>query len=103
MIRKDFTPQFKPYTQPSRFPDNRPVSKEIIKTDDTVLSAAMVSVINTNNPSEILNFFQTKLGASYKDKDGNTPLHFLMMIDDCVELPSPNNPVPFSIMLCVLS
>ena len=82
MIPKDFPPQNKPYIPPSRFPDNRPVSKEIIKTDDTNLGAAMVSAINTNNPSEILNFFQTKLGASYKDKEGNTPLHFTMMIDE---------------------
>jgi hypothetical protein len=82
MSRKEFPFQSKPYIPPSRFPDNRPVSKEIIKTDDSILGAAMVSVINTNNPSEILNFFQTKLGASYKDKDGNTPIHFLMMIDE---------------------
>jgi hypothetical protein len=80
MIRKNFNP--KPYIPPSRFPDNRPVSKEIIKSDDTNLNAAMVAAINTSNPSEILNFFQTKLGANYVDKDKNTPLHFIVMIDE---------------------
>ena len=80
MIRKDFTP--KPYIPPSRFPDNRPISREIIKSDDSNLNAAMVAAINTSNPSDILNFFQTRLGANYVDKEKNTPLHFLIMIDD---------------------
>ena len=81
MIRKDFQPQNKPYIPP-RYQDNRPLSTQIIKTDDSLLSAAMISVINSNNPTDILNFFQKNLGSSYKDKEGNTTLHFLILIDN---------------------
>ena len=79
-MNKDFQKN-KPYIPSNRFPD-RPISKQIIKTDDTILSAAMVSIINTNNPTDILNFFQTNLGASYKDKEGNTPIHLIIQIED---------------------
>lgn len=71
----------KPYIPPSRFPDTRQVSKEIYKTDDMNLNNAMVSIISTANPSEILTYFQANVHQSLKDKDGNTPIHLIINID----------------------
>ena len=69
----------KPYQKPYT---TGPISTEIYKTDLTDLNNAMISIINSNNPSEILTFFQSNISTGLKDKDGNSPLHLLISIDN---------------------
>lgn len=83
MIKKPFI-QNKPYTPyipPNRF-DDRPISKQIFKGDNSALNAEMSSVILSANPTEILNFFTQNSFTSYTDNDGNSPVHLIVIIDD---------------------
>jgi ankyrin repeat protein len=82
MIQK--TPFFnkQPYTPPFNRFDDRPMSKQIYKNDNSNINISMVSVITSANPTEILNFFTQNPYTSYLDKDGNTPVHLITLIDE---------------------
>lgn len=80
MIKKPFI-QSKPYIPPNRF-DDRPVSKQIFKGDNSSLNAEMSSVILSANPTEILNFFTQNSFTQYSDNTGNSPIHLIIIIDD---------------------
>ena len=71
----------KPYIPPQRFGDNRPISKEIYKTDNSNLINTMISVIKTADPTEIYNFFISNTASNLFDKDGNSPIHLIVMIE----------------------
>ena len=81
MIKKPFI-QNKPYIPPFNRFDDRPVSKQIFKGDNSSLNAEMSSVILSANPTEILNFFMQNSFTSYTDNDGNSPVHLIVIIDD---------------------
>ena len=84
MINKPYTP-YTPYKQPyipsNRF-DDRPMSKQIYKVDNSNLNADMASTILSANPSEILNFFIQNPYQLFIDTNGNSPVHLIIVLDE---------------------
>ena len=82
MIKKPFIQNKPPYVPPFNRFDDRPVSKQIYKPNNSSINAEMSSVIISANPTEILNFFAQNSFTSYVDNDGNSPVHLIIIIDD---------------------
>lgn len=73
-------PPYKPYIP--RYNDNRPISKEIFKINNTEVNNLMVSIINSANVSEILDFFNSNTSSKFIDSNGNSPVHLLIEVDN---------------------
>lgn len=73
-------PPYKPYIP--RFNDNRPISKEIFKINNTEVNNLMASIINSANVSEILDFFNSNTSSKFTDMNGNSPVHLLIEVDN---------------------
>ena len=82
MIKKPFIQNKPPYVPPFNRFDDRPVSKQIYKPNNSSINAEMSSVIISANPTEILNFFAQNSFTSYVDNDGNSPVHLIIIIDN---------------------
>jgi len=65
MIQKKPFFNKQPYTPPFNRFDDRPISKQIYKNDNSNINISMVSVITSANPTEILNFFTQNPYTSY--------------------------------------
>ena len=74
----------KPYTPfiPYKFGDIKPISNEIYRPDNTNLNKLMDNIINTANPTEILNFFLTNPNNTYINENGDSPIHIIINIDN---------------------
>jgi hypothetical protein len=73
---------YTPYVQPYRIGDNKPVSNEIYRPDNTNLNKLMDNVINSANPTDILNFFLTNPNNIYNNENGDSPIHIIINIDN---------------------
>jgi ankyrin repeat protein len=81
MIKKPFIQNKPPFIPPNRF-DDRSVSKQIYKNDNSTINNEMASVIISANPTEILNFFAQNPFTAYTDQNGNTPIHLIVLLED---------------------
>ena len=80
--KKPFIQNKPPYNPPFNRFDDRPVSKQIYKIDQTGLNMEMSSVIISANPTEILNFFTQNPFPSFIDANGNSPIHLIVLLDE---------------------
>lgn len=72
-----------PYIKPPYIPPfKQEINREEFKFDNSNLIEKMTSIINSLDIPEIINFFHTNIFGKFVDKDGNTPIHLIVKLDD---------------------
>lgn len=70
-------------TKPQKsFIRDQKISSIQMEYDNSETVALMISIINSYNSSEIKTFFQAHIDPFIKDKNSNTPLHFIIALDN---------------------